>query len=82
MLNSDGEFSQVVLRKNFYITRSFEVDYTTQHYFFHELNSTLIHRFLAASASDNCELSFFPARQVSEKIFNESSKSTENALIE
>jgi hypothetical protein len=26
-------------------------------------------------------LSFFPARQVSEKIFNESSKSSENALI-
>jgi hypothetical protein len=34
------------------------------------------------SANYNSVLDFFPARQVSEKIFNESSKNTENALIE
>jgi hypothetical protein len=47
---------------------------STQQYFFRELNSTIFHRFLAPHY--DC------ARQVSEKIFNESFKSTENASIE
>jgi hypothetical protein len=51
---------------------------TTQHYFFHELNSTFFHRFLVANY--NHVLSFFPARQAFEIFFNESFKSTENAL--
>jgi hypothetical protein len=38
------------------------------------LNSTFFHGFLAAY--NYSVLSFFPTRQVSEKIFNESSKST------
>jgi hypothetical protein len=46
--------------------------------FFRELNSTLFHRFLTAHYDS--VLSFFPARQVSEIIPNESSKSTKNAL--
>jgi hypothetical protein len=45
---------------------------TTQHYFFREL--VLSFPFSV--------LSFFPTRQVSEIVLNESSKSTENALIE
>jgi hypothetical protein len=57
-----------------------DIDNTTQHYFFRELNSTIFHRFLVAYY--DCVISFFPARQVSEKIFNESSKSTENVLTE
>jgi hypothetical protein len=47
---------------------------------FEELNSTIFHRFLAAHY--DFILGFFPARQVSEKILNESSKRTENASIE
>jgi hypothetical protein len=41
---------------------------------------TFSHRFLAAYYDS--VLSFFPAFQVSEIVLNESSKSTENALIE
>jgi hypothetical protein len=41
---------------------------------FRKLNSTFYHSFSAANY--NSLLSFFPARQVSEKILNESSKST------
>jgi hypothetical protein len=52
----------------------------TLHDFFRELNSTIFHRFLAAFYDS--VLSFFPARQVSEIFVIESSKSTENALIE
>jgi hypothetical protein len=53
---------------------------STQNDFFRELNSTIIQRFLAADF--DFVLSFFQALQVSEKIFNESSKSTENAVIQ
>jgi hypothetical protein len=35
-----------------------------------------------SAANNDSMLSFFPARQVSKIIINESSKSTENALIE
>jgi hypothetical protein len=46
----------------------------------HKLNSTFFHTFSAA----HCDsvLSFLPATQVSEIVLNESSKSSENALIE
>jgi hypothetical protein len=54
--------------------------YTTLRYFFRELNTTFFHGFSAVNYDS--VLSFFPARQVSEIILNESSKSTENALIE
>jgi hypothetical protein len=47
---------------------------------FRKLNSTFFHKFSAANYDS--VLSFFPARQVFEIIFNESSKSIENALIE
>jgi hypothetical protein len=56
------------------------LNYTTQHDFFSDLNSTIFHRFSAANY--DFVLIFFPARLVSEKIFNESSKSTENVLID
>jgi hypothetical protein len=46
---------------------------------FRKLNLTFFHRFSAAYY--DYVLSFFPARQVSEIVLNESSKSTENALI-
>jgi hypothetical protein len=52
----------------------------TLHYFFRKLNSTCFHRFSAANYESI--LSFFPARQVSEIILDESSKSSENSLIE
>jgi hypothetical protein len=55
-----------------------KIENTTQHYFFRELNSTLFHRFLTGYYDS--ALSFFPARQVSETILNESSKNTKNAL--
>jgi hypothetical protein len=55
-------------------------DYTTQHCFFHELNATIFHRFLAANYY--FVLSFFAARKVFEKFINESLKSTKNTLIE
>jgi hypothetical protein len=48
--------------------------------FFPQANFNFFHRFLAANYDS--VLSFIPARQVSEIILNESSKSTENALIE
>jgi hypothetical protein len=47
-------------------------DYTTQHVFFRELNTT---------ADYDCVLRFFSVHQVSEIIFNESYKNTEHALI-
>jgi hypothetical protein len=46
---------------------------------FRKLNSTFFHRLLAANYDS--VLSFFPASQVSERVLNKSSKSTENALI-
>jgi hypothetical protein len=52
---------------------------TTQHYFQREQNSTIFHRFLTANFDS--VLSFFPARQVSEKIFNESSKTEKNKVL-
>jgi hypothetical protein len=55
-------------------------DKTTQHYFFRGAKLRHFYRFLAANYESL--LSFFPVRQVSEKIFNESLKSTENAQIE
>jgi hypothetical protein len=69
-------FRLVQLQKKIVIAK----DHTTQHYFFRELNSTFFQRFSAANY--DYVLSFFPARQVSEIILHESSKSTENALIE
>jgi hypothetical protein len=47
---------------------------------FRNLNSTFFHRFLTVNYDP--VLGFFSARQVSEIVHNESSKSTENALIE
>jgi hypothetical protein len=63
-----------------FILKELCICYTTQHFFFRELNATFFHRLLAANY--DCALSFFPARQVTEIILNESSKRTENALIE
>jgi hypothetical protein len=47
---------------------------------FRKLNSTFFHKF--STPYYDSVLSFFAARQVSEIILNESSKSTENAIIE
>jgi hypothetical protein len=47
---------------------------------FRKLGSTFFHTLLAANY--DFVLSFFSERQISEIVFNESSKSTENALIE
>jgi hypothetical protein len=48
--------------------------------FFPQAKLNFFHRFSAAI--NDSVLRFFPARQVSEVILNESSKSTENALVE
>jgi hypothetical protein len=68
----------------FYVLKDCKLmlDSTTQHYFFHELNLTFIHRFSAANHDHDPVLSFFQARHVSEIILNEFSKRAENALIE
>jgi hypothetical protein len=55
------------------------IDYITQHYFFRELNSTIFHRFSAANYDS--VLSLFLACQDCEIVLNESSKTTENALV-
>jgi hypothetical protein len=47
--------------------------------FFPQNKLNFFHRFSAVNYDSR--LSFFPARQVSEIILNESSKSTENALL-
>jgi hypothetical protein len=58
------------------------VNYSTQHnsMFYFSFESNQIYRFWAADFES--VFRFFPARQVSEIILNESSKNTENALIE
>jgi hypothetical protein len=76
-LGSAGRWAPQVV---FFLSSYIKLNITTQHYFFRELNSTIFHRFLAVNY--NSALSFFPARQVSEKIFDESSKSTKNAPID